>query len=152
MRNAIFALVALAIGSAPAVALDGPGRALVASNNVRIATNAAVTGQPGASVGAAFVPPYSGTVRVAWEARSQEGAPVETDVGVMHLSRCSRTSSGTAFVMKNCTLRVAGGMAVNIEAFPDSGTDVVTLRRVELRYDVVDSTGETVVIELPVTN
>jgi hypothetical protein len=145
MRHAIVGLALLAAAATSAVALDGPGRALVVSNQIQLANNPALTGGPGSSVTRSFIPPYSGTVRLTWEIRSQEGANVEVDAFVEHLSNCSTDIvSSTSFVVQTCDIRVMAGMPVNVQAFPTSGTDVVTLRRVVLHYDVVDSNGKAI--------
>jgi hypothetical protein len=154
MKTIIAALCVLAIGtganSGSAVALEGPGRALRASETpLQISNDPVLTGAAGDSVQRSFIPPYSGTVRVRWEFRSGDGTDVFSGVEVTHVSNCDRSTVSTAFVGKACNVRVVGGMPVTIFAAPKVGTNVVELRNVRLYYRVVDSTGEAITYEVP---
>jgi hypothetical protein len=136
------------MAAAPALALDGPGRALVASNRIQKAANTPIVGDPGTTIGTAFIPPYSGTVRLTWEIRSHDATQVDAVVFVEHLDSCAPTpTTSTTFVTQTCDLRVAAGMPINLSAAPSNGTNFVTLRRVQLRYRVVNSDGEAIVWE-----
>jgi hypothetical protein len=133
-----------------AAALDGPGRALVASNTIRLSITETLTGAPGATIERSFIPPYSGTVRLTWQVRSKDGTQVGTDVFVSHLSGCPEAvTSSTTFVTQGCDIRVAAGMPVNIDAFPDSGTNSVSFHNVQIRYNVVNFDGKPIVWEAP---
>jgi hypothetical protein len=147
--GAALGLAALAIATGPAIALDGPGRALVVSNNVRAAANAAIAGDPGEQVNRTFIPPYSGTVRLTWEIRSHDGTQVSASPFMIHVDGCpDRTTTSTSFVVQTCDIRVAGGAALIVRASTSNGANFVTLRRVQMKYDVVNSTGKTIDWEL----
>ena len=153
MKTIITGFAALLLGTACAAAQQqGPGRALVASDTVlQISNDPVVTSEPNGAVGRAFIPPYSGTVRVKWEVRSADGTQVRSLAYVDFLSECERLSASTAFVQKACNIRVAGGMPIRVDAVViDSNTnDQVSIRNVRLYYRVVDATGESIIYELP---
>jgi hypothetical protein len=147
MRSVILALAVAAMSATPALALDSRGRALLASDQVQFASNPALASEPGGTVGKSFVPPYSGTIRVSWEVRSQDGTQVSVQLQVNHLSNCSDFTTSTSFVAQTCDIRVAGGMPLNVQAFA-GGTNIATLRRVVLHYDVVNANGRSIIWEL----
>jgi hypothetical protein len=136
------AIAALAFGIGPALALDGPGRALFPSTTLQVANDAILTGAAGKEVSRNFIPPYSGIVRVQWEVRSGDGSNVVSAAKVEHLFSCKKNSTGTAFVMMTCNVRVAGGMAVTVSASPDQVTNTASLRNVRLYYSLKDSDGK----------
>jgi hypothetical protein len=145
MRRFAIVIVALAFGIGPALALDGPGRALVPSTtNLQVSSNAVLTGAAGKEVSRTFIPPYSGTVRVQWEVRSADGSNVVSTAEVRHLSSCTRNATGAGFQVKACNIRVTGGMAVTISASPDQSTNTVSLRNVRLYYAVRNSNGKAI--------
>ena len=143
MKNTIVGLATLLLASAPAFALDGPGRALTASNTLQIRGGPAQTSLPGDSVFNGFIPPYSGTVRVKWEVRSSDGTQVSVNVSVAHTSQCGDVTTSTSFVAQSCDLRVVGGFPIGIEANA-TGTATVTLRLVSLNYTVGDFDGKSI--------
>ncbi len=156
MKIIIAAFCVLAIGTSAnvgsALALDGPGRAVVASaadDDLRIANDPVLNGPPGNSIRRSFIPPYSGTVRVKWEVKSQDGTRVSSTAEVNHLSVCERPTSSAAFVQKFCNLRVTGGMPITVLASPDESANVASLRNVRLYYRVVNSRGESITTEVP---
>jgi hypothetical protein len=143
MKSAVVGLVALAMGASTAVALDGPGRALVASNQIRLTVDGPFAGAPGDDVRKSFIPPYSGTVRLTWQIRSKDGTDVGGEAFVNGLSFCPENiTTSTTFVTQTCDIRVAGGTPVTVSSFTVNGTNVVTLHRVQLRYNVVDFDGK----------
>jgi hypothetical protein len=144
MRRFATAIAALAFGIGPALALDGPGRALFPSTTLQVANNALLTGAAGKEVRRNFIPPYSGIVRVQWEVQSGDGSNVVSAAEVEHLSSCKKNSTGTGFVMMTCNLRVAGGMAVTVSASPDQITNTASLRNVRLYYSLKDSDGKAI--------
>ncbi len=147
------ALGVLAIGTGASVgsalALDGPGRALVASDTeLQIASDPVPDRRPpGNGVGRSFIPPYSGTVRVKWEVRSGDGGQVFSSAGVAHLSDCARPTISQTFVLKACNIRVAAGVPITILASPSAGTTVTSIRRVRIFYRVVDFDGEAIIYD-----
>ncbi len=101
MRNTIIGGIALIVAAAPALALDGPGRALIASNTVQLAVLPVQSGEPGLLISKGFIPPYSGTVRLIWEIRSEDGSPVNTEALVSHMSQCpTMSTSSMTFVVQ----------------------------------------------------
>jgi hypothetical protein len=146
MRRFAIAVTALIFGIGTAVALDGPGRALVPSTtNLQVSNDAVLTGAAGEEVSRTFIPPYSGIVRVQWEVRSGDGSNVVSTAEVRHLNSCTRNVIGTAFKMKACNIRVTGGMPVTVSASPDQITNTAALRNVRLYYVVRDSDGKAIV-------
>jgi hypothetical protein len=146
MRRFATAIAALAFGTGPSLALDGPGRALVPSaTELQVSKNAVLTGAAGEEVSRTFIPPYSGEVRVKWEVQSGDGTNVASGAEVQHLSSCARHSTGTGFQARACNIRVAGGMPVTVSASPDQATNTASLRNVGLYYTVVDSDGKAIV-------
>jgi hypothetical protein len=138
------AIAALAFGIGPALALDGPGRALFPSTTLQVANDAILTGAAGKEVSRNFIPPYSGIVRVQWEVRSGDGSNVVSAAEVEHLFSCKKNSTATAFVMMTCNIRVAGGMAVTVSAAPTQATNTASLRNVRLYYSIKDSDGKAI--------
>jgi hypothetical protein len=150
MKTIIAALCVLAMGAGPALALEGPGRALAVSDTVlQISNDAVVTGEAGEDVIRSFIPPYSGVVRVKWELSSGDGTRLFSSAGVVHLSICERRAVGTAFVMKTCDIRVAAGMPITVSAWPSNGDNTASLRNVRLYYRVVDSDGLSIIYDAP---
>jgi hypothetical protein len=146
MRRFATAIAALAFGIGPALALDGPGRALAPSTTeLQVSNNPILTGAAGEEVSRTFIPPYSGRVRVQWEVRSADGSNVVSAAEVKHLSSCTRTSTGAGFQMKVCNIRVTGGMPVTVSASPDQSTNTVSLRNVGLYYTIRNSNGKAIV-------
>jgi hypothetical protein len=124
------------------MAQDGPGRALVAANVEQILDATAAASHQ--SVLRAFIPPYSGTVRVKWDARSRDGTVVVVAAVVKSLDSCSQQTTNTAYVSQSCDLRVTGGMPVMILASPDDSANTAYLKNVSLNYKVINARGETV--------
>lgn len=149
MKNVLVALVAVVMGTLPALALEGPGRALIASNTEQIANNPVQTATDGSTILVTFVPPYSGTVRVKWEFKSKDGTSVFSQADVSHISNCGAESTGTAYTKGSCDVRVMGGMPINISAFASQTTNTAYLRNVSLSYKIVDSDGEIIPYQLP---
>jgi hypothetical protein len=146
MRLFATAVAALTFALGTALALEGPGRALVPSNTKQVSKNPAITGAAGEEVSRTFVPPYSGTVRVKWEVQSGNGLNVVSGAEVPHLSSCTRSSTGTGFQAMSCNIRVAGGMPVTVSASPDQNTNTASLRNVGLYYTVEDADGKAISI------
>ena len=146
MRRFATAIAALAFGIGPALALDGPGRALVPSTTeLQVSNDDLLAGAAGEEVSRTFIPPYSGKVRVRWGVRSGDGSNVVSGAEVQHLSSCTRNSTGTGFVVKACDIRVTGGMPVTVSASPDQNTNTASLRNVRLYYTVRNSNGKAIV-------
>jgi hypothetical protein len=144
MRRFATAIAALAFGIGPALALDGPGRALFPSTTLQVADNALLTGAAGKEVSRNFIPPYSGIVRVQWDVRSGDGSNVVSAAEVQHLFSCKKNSTGTGFVRMTCNVRVTGGMTVTVSASPDQITNTASLRNVRLYYSIRDSDGKAI--------
>jgi hypothetical protein len=150
MKARFVGFVVFAMGATSAFALDGPGRALVASNTLQIANNPVISSsERGNSVSRAFIPPYSGTVRVKWEVRSGDGTQVSASGNVAHTSACSQQPvTSTSPVAQTCDLRVTGGFPVIIEAAPLDNNNIVYLRNVSLSFTVVDFDGKAIVYDI----
>lgn len=145
MKWLVIAGSLLAFSFGPALALDGPGRALVPSTSkLQVANNPILTGAAGEEVSRSFIPPYSGTVHVYWEVSSNDGTTVESGARVENVSVCKKTTSGTGFIHKGCDLRVTGGLPVTVSASPDQITNTASLRNVRLFYEVEDSNGKSI--------
>ena len=127
---------------APVLAQDGLGRALVAANVEQILDAPAQASHQ--AIRRAFIPPYSGTVRVKWDAKSKDGTVVVVAVAVKSLDSCSQQTTSTAYVSQSCDLRVTGGMPVMILASPDDSANTAYLKNLSLNYKVINSRGETV--------
>lgn len=150
MRMKIFGLVALIVATGPVLALEGPGRSVVASNVLQISTNPALTGDMGSNVSRAFIPPYSGTVRLKWEIKSSNGLSVSARVAVHSMSSCdSQDTTSAAFVSQTCDIQVAGGFPVVITASTSDGSTRVSLRKVEMLFTLLDSDGKPIRFEGP---
>jgi hypothetical protein len=154
--RAVFTLTAVAVLSlspvlGSALALEGPGRALLPSQTLLQAKNDPIISATGEHVQRTFIPPYSGTVRVQWEVRSSDGTIVFGGAGVQGLAFCAKDTMSTTFTSKACHVRVAAGMPLYIFASPDSDTNTASLRNVRVYYRVVDSDGKMIVYDdLPV--
>jgi hypothetical protein len=151
MKTTFVGFFVFAIGVTSAFALDGPGRALVASNTLQVANNPVTSSSArGSGVVRAFIPPYSGTVRVKWELRSGNGTAVNAYVSVAHIGECSgATVMSTTPVSQTCDIRVLGGFPVVINAYPQDSMNIVYLRNVSLSYTVLDSDGKAIAFEVP---
>jgi hypothetical protein len=149
MKSVFAGFVAVLMGTPPALALDGPGRALIAANTEQIANDPVQTATNNAQVGRTFIPPYSGTLRVKWDIKSKDGTEVFGDVFVSHLSDCSKSSTSMSYVTQSCDLRVTGGMPVNLVAAASQASNTVYLKNVSLNYKIVDSDGNTIPYESP---
>jgi hypothetical protein len=146
----IVGLVALIAATGPALALEGPGRSVVASNILQISNNPALTSNPGSSVARGFIPPYSGTVRLKWEIKSNNGEVVTATVSVHSMSACDpQTTTSAAFVTQTCDIQVAGGFPVVINASANGGSAKVSLRKVEMLFTPLDSDGKPIRFEAP---
>ena len=150
MKTIIVGFAALLMGTGTVSALEGPGRALLASNApLQISNDPVTTSQLGGGLQKAFIPPYSGTVRVKWEIRSHNGSAVPSEAYVQNLSQCGHQIMTMAFVQRVCTIRVTGGMPIVINAMVTDLNNQVSMRNVRLYYQVVDSDGASIVYELP---
>jgi hypothetical protein len=144
MKNTVLGLAALLLATAPAAALDGPGRSVTASNTIELRGGPAQTSDPGGAVFNGFIPPYSGTVRLKWQVRSANGSQVTVSASVAYVSDCGEiNTSSTSFVAQTCDLRVTGGYPISVRASAqaDAG-NTVTLRFLTLDYTVVDFDGK----------
>ena len=125
-----------------ALALEGPGRALVPAATLQASVDAILNGAAGDPVQRAFIPPYSGTVRVRWEARSGDGTVVFAQAWVNNLDVCYKTTTSKTFAPLGCDVRVAAGMPLIVSGLPDAGNNTVSLRNVRVYYKVTDSDGK----------
>ena len=149
--SAVAAIAVLSLVSAgKALALEGPGRALVPSPTLLQANvDAILTGGAGEFIQRAFIPPYSGTVRVRWQVRSGDGTMVFSAAGADRLGFCTNDTLSMTFVSKVCDIRVAAGMPLFVYASPDTNTNTTSLRNVRVYYKVVDSEGKMIVFNAP---
>ena len=152
-RHVLFAFSAIAavavlslVSAGNALALEGPGRALVPSQTpLQASVDAILTGSAGDPVQRAFIPPYSGTVRVRWEARSGDGTVVFSQATVSNLDVCYKTTTSKTFAPLGCDIRVAAGMPLYVFALPDAGNNTVSLRNVRVYYKLTDFDGKMIV-------
>jgi hypothetical protein len=136
-----------------AAALDGPGRALIASNVLRLSADTPRTSTSAVGTGfKEFIVPYGGTVRVKWFLRSNEtGKSVSVTIR-SSIHECVDSTTSETYESQNCDLRVSAGDRVQASAIGafDIGNPTmrssVTLRNVRLHWNVVDSTGTGAVI------
>ena len=152
MKTIIAGFAALLLGTASVAALEGPGRALIASaadSDLQISNDPVVASEPGEEISRALIPPYSGTVRVKWEMRSLDGTQVRGTTYVEDLSNCERLTRSTTFVQTYCNIRVAAGIPIVILGSVMEPANRILLRNMRLHYKVVDSTGESIIYELP---
>jgi hypothetical protein len=140
-----------ASGQTPeAAALSDVGRALVASNNLKLSadTERSVTSTSPVLV-KQFVLRYSGVVRLSFELKNSPGSPfgfVNAAVTTQVDNLCFKSTSSTAFVSFTCDIRVVAGDSMEVRV---SGTfDIIslttpttTIRNVQVLYNVVNSSG-----------
>jgi hypothetical protein len=149
MQKTIIGLLALVVGTGSALALNGPGRALVASDTLRINTAAVLTGSDGGNVQRSYIPPYSGKVRLKWEIKSSTGGTVGANAFVHAMSTCDQqVTTATSFVTQTCDIQVVAGYPVIINATAGTGNEV-SLRNVQMLYSIVDSDGQPIKFEVP---
>jgi hypothetical protein len=141
MKSALAGLAAVVMATAPVVALDGPGRAVVASHTLQVANNPLLSAPSPEHVTRSFIVPYSGTVRVTWEMRSKDGALATSIAFTEGLDLCSKSTTSTDYVTQSCDIRVAAGYPINIYAYTGEAGSAVYLRRVSLSYAVVNFDG-----------
>lgn len=149
MQKQIIGLVALVVGTGSALALNGPGRALVASNTLRINTAAVITSSDDGNVQRSFIPPYSGKVRLKWEIKSSTGGTVGANAYVHAMSTCDQqATASTSFVTQTCDIQVVAGYPVVLNASSGTGYQV-SLRNVQMLFSIVDSDGKPIKFEVP---
>src|SRR5690349_9051484 len=84
----------------PAIALEGPGRALVASDTARLN---AITLRSGTLVAKEFIVPYAGVIRVRWQAirAGNPNALVALSV-TSSIDKCGGSVTATSFATSMC--------------------------------------------------
>jgi hypothetical protein len=129
-----------------ASALEGPGRALAASNVLKLSAD---TTRSGLIANKEFVVPYSGVVRVKLQYRSDGNGPQNVSLAVNStIHNCPDSTTQTSFKAFTCDLRVVAGDRVRITAtgfmtiYPDPpAQSTAFLRNVRLYWTVINSAG-----------
>jgi hypothetical protein len=121
------------------------GRALVASNVLKLSADTARSGGSPTTVKELFVP-YGGVVRVKWQLRSND-----TDTGMATITSatdsCNSQTTHLAFQQFTCDLHVASADIVKVQVsgqihtMPTIGFSTAVVRNVRIYYNVVNSTG-----------
>jgi len=141
-------LTAAGVGTA-AQALEGPGRALIASNVLKLSAD---TQRSGFLIFKEFIVPYAGVVRVRYQYKSDGSGPQTVSLGITSAidfnNTCGTSTSATTFQSGTCDLKVVAGDRVRLQAqgqmtfFPDPpGQSTPTVRNVRLFWNVVNSPG-----------
>jgi hypothetical protein len=119
------------------------GRALVASDNLKLSADTPRSGaEP--KVVKRFIVPYAGVVRIRWQVRS-DGIHKAYSFVTSQIDSCPiRTTTLDTFQSFACNLRVVGGdiVEVSAEGQQDPGYSNWHLRRVRLFFDVVNASGK----------
>jgi hypothetical protein len=109
------------------------GRALVASNVLRLSSDAELSGSGAIK---AFIVPYAGVVRMRLQLRS-DGIDTALAEITSRPGSCSKSTTSASYQTFTCNLRVVAGDRVQAQIFGDA----VTIRNVRVFYNVVDSSG-----------
>jgi hypothetical protein len=136
------------VGTGVGHALEGPGRALMASNVLKLSAD---TQRSGFFIVKEFIVPYAGVVRMRYQFKSDGLGPqtvtVSPTTSIDFNNSCGTTTSATTFQNGTCDLKVVAGDRVRFQAqgqmaiFPATGQSTPTVRNVRLFWNVVDSAG-----------
>src|ERR1044071_7226363 len=98
-------------------ALDGPGRALIVSNVLKLSAD---TQRSGFFIVKEFIVPYAGVVRMRYQFKSDGQGPQTITVGVSSSidfnNSCGTSTSATTFQSGVCDLKVVAGDRVRFQA------------------------------------
>jgi hypothetical protein len=148
-RPGFFFVLAFTFASAnTALALEGPGRALIVSTTQQLAAD---TERTGFNV-KEFIVPYAGRVRVSWQYKTDGGGGVVVTASVTsNVDTCGKSTTSTVFTGAKCDIRVAAGdkITVSTTGSEDINTFMFatpTIRNVRVFYSVVDSNGTGLVV------
>jgi hypothetical protein len=136
----------LAAATSGASALEGPGRALAASNVLKLSAD---TTRSGLLASKEFVVPYAGVVRVKLQYRSDGNGPQNVSLAVNStIHNCSDSTTQTNFKAYSCDLKVVAGDRVRVTAmgfmtvYPDPpAQSAAYLRNVRLYWTIINSAG-----------
>ena len=144
-RTLLSAIVIATVSAGGALAqTEGPGRALVASNVLKLAAD---TTRSGFSALKEFRVPHAGTVRLRYQFRSDGVGTVSVSVGsaLETNSACGASTSSTTFQTKTCEFKVVAGDRIQVLAspffIPPDPMPTPFLRNVRLFWDVVNATS-----------
>lgn len=151
IKLASAAILFSVVSSGATAQSQGPGRALVASNDLRLSAD---TQRFGFFVVKQFIVPHPGTVRLRYQFKSDGSGPqtvsvtVTTAIELANDAACSATTTLTTFQTKVCDIKVVAGDRVRVEAHgladfinPPIGQSTVFIRNVRLFWKVIDATS-----------
>ena len=121
---------------------EGPGRALAASNVLRLTADAqrSTTNSFPATLKQFYVP-YTGTVRVKWQSRTSDATSAATVFVSSRVATCIVPTNSLAFQGDQCDIRVSAGDLVTVGASAQNMGTTAFIRLVRVHYDVVDFNG-----------
>lgn len=124
------------------------GRALVVSDNLRLSADTPRSG--GQTSVKEFIVPYAGVVRVELQLKS-DGSHLATARVTSLVAGCDRSAKAATYKDFACNLRVAAGDRVKVQAEGESlgggSFSTAFIKNVRVFYDVVDSTGQSKILE-----
>jgi hypothetical protein len=112
---------------------EGPGRALVASNVLRLSADTLRTGQ---FITKEFIVPHAGIVRLRYQFRSDGTGTVSVSAGtsIDQNNSCSASTSSTAFQAKVCDIRVVAGDRLRVSGSSIMDPETFLFPNVSLRF------------------
>jgi hypothetical protein len=129
---------------------EGPGRALIPSNVLRLSADTLRSGTFG--VVKQFIVPHPGIVRLRYQFRSDGNGPqtvsvtVTTAIEGTNDGACSASTTLTTFQQKVCDIKVVAGdrvriFATGVDNIEPPGSSKIFIRNVRLFWNVVDATS-----------
>ena len=141
-----YAAVLLVTGTTHAHAAEGPGRALVASNVLKLSADTQRSAQA-FGILKEFIVPYAGKIRVRWQIKSGDSGKQASLVVTSRIENCTDNTTLTTYKAGQCDIRVAAGDLVQfvLSGTPDINPPFITstafVRNARVYYNVVDATG-----------
>lgn len=117
------------------------GRALVASDVLRLSSETALSGSGAIK---AFIVPYAGVVRIKLQLKSDGSHTAMAEI-TSQIDSCSKVTTSATYQTFTCNLRVVAGDRVQAQMFGEflggSSFSTVSIRRARVFYNVVNSSG-----------